>query len=225
MLAKAFRGELVAQDPQDEPASVLLQRIAAAQAAKAQTLRGRPRAKKKDTQPLPLVAQPNWAALPDGAWAAPTDPEGHAAVVLLAAVLKTWGRPMPQMQARLATLMCQQPRLFTAALPADQAVQWCRLVGAAAEPLPAQVASFQPATNSQWRRALAGMRARGDLVESGSGPQETWVLGPGAAQIETAGWPDGRAGWIVAHLQSYGVEAILPVLELAAREFVNVKAA
>lgn len=225
VLAKAFRGELVAQDPQDEPASVLLQRIAAAQPAKVQTLRGRPRARKNDPQPLPLVTQPNWAALPDGEWAAPADPEGHASAVLLAAVLKAWDRPMPQMQARLATLMCQQPRLFTAVLPADQGVQWCRLVGAAAEPLPAHVASFQPATNSQWRRALAGMRARGDLVESGSGPQETWALGPGAVQIETAGWPDGRAGWVVAHLQSCGVGAILPALEPAAREFVNVKAA
>ncbi len=33
LLAKAFRGELVPQDPQDEPASVLLQKIKAAQAS------------------------------------------------------------------------------------------------------------------------------------------------------------------------------------------------
>ena len=43
VLAKAFRGELVAQDPQDEPASVLLQRIAATAAppAKTKTVRRR----------------------------------------------------------------------------------------------------------------------------------------------------------------------------------------
>ena len=35
ILAKAFRGELVPQDPNDEPASVLLKRIRAARAAKA----------------------------------------------------------------------------------------------------------------------------------------------------------------------------------------------
>jgi type I restriction enzyme S subunit len=33
ILAKAFRGELVPQDPNDEPASVLLQRIRASRAA------------------------------------------------------------------------------------------------------------------------------------------------------------------------------------------------
>ncbi len=33
LLAKAFRGELVEQDPEDEPASVLLERIKAARAA------------------------------------------------------------------------------------------------------------------------------------------------------------------------------------------------
>jgi type I restriction enzyme S subunit len=35
ILAKAFRGELVLQDPNDEPASVLLERIRASRAAQA----------------------------------------------------------------------------------------------------------------------------------------------------------------------------------------------
>jgi type I restriction enzyme S subunit len=41
ILAKAFRGELVPQDPNDEPASVLLQRIQAQRAAAPKTKRGR----------------------------------------------------------------------------------------------------------------------------------------------------------------------------------------
>lgn len=41
LLAKAFRGELVPQDPNDEPASVLLERIAAERAATAAQLRPR----------------------------------------------------------------------------------------------------------------------------------------------------------------------------------------
>jgi type I restriction enzyme, S subunit len=41
ILAKAFRGELVPQDPNDEPASVLLERIRAQRAAVPQTKRGR----------------------------------------------------------------------------------------------------------------------------------------------------------------------------------------
>jgi type I restriction enzyme S subunit len=38
-LAKAFRGELVPQDPNDEPASVLLERICAARAEQAKNTR------------------------------------------------------------------------------------------------------------------------------------------------------------------------------------------
>ena len=41
ILAKAFRGELVPQDPSDEPASVLLERIQAQRAATPKTKRGR----------------------------------------------------------------------------------------------------------------------------------------------------------------------------------------
>ncbi|AZK89493.1 type I restriction-modification protein subunit S [Xanthomonas oryzae pv. oryzae] len=41
LLAKAFRGELVPQDPSDEPASVLLERIRAQRAATPKPKRGR----------------------------------------------------------------------------------------------------------------------------------------------------------------------------------------
>lgn len=41
ILAKAFRGELVPQDPADEPASVLLDRIRAERAAAPKPKRGR----------------------------------------------------------------------------------------------------------------------------------------------------------------------------------------
>ena len=43
ILAAAFRGELVAQDPTDEPAAVLLERIRAERATAGQTKRGRAR--------------------------------------------------------------------------------------------------------------------------------------------------------------------------------------
>jgi type I restriction enzyme S subunit len=43
MLAKAFRGELVAQDPNDEPASVLLDRLKAERTAGAEKAQKRGR--------------------------------------------------------------------------------------------------------------------------------------------------------------------------------------
>ncbi|MDO8768422.1 MAG: restriction endonuclease subunit S [Burkholderiaceae bacterium] len=221
VLAKAFRGELVQQDPKDEPASVLLQRLVASQPVKSLTSRGRPRA-----QPAAPERKPtDWAALPNGAWAAPVDPNGQAAAVWLTAVLRAWGEPMPEREARLATLLCQQPRTFTAVLPAVQAQQWSRLVGEEARPLPAQVARFQSATNSHWGRAIKGMKARGDLIEAGSSHEVTWALGLGAASIETAGWPDGRASFVVAHLRAHGIASVLPSMEPAAQEFVDVRAA
>ena len=61
LLAKAFRGELVPQDPNDEPASELLERIRAARQAEAgagkPSRRGRPRAAANPDQ-LPLDAAP-----------------------------------------------------------------------------------------------------------------------------------------------------------------------
>ena len=226
VLAKAFRGELVQQDPQDEPAKVLLQRIAVAKPPKVVASRGRPRlGKTQRLLPQPIVMHADWAALPNGAWAAPSDFDEHATAALLVAVLRAWDQPILQAEARLTAVLCQQPRLLTAALPAHQTAHWRRLVGSGADPLPERVAIFQPAINSRWRKALAGMRARGDLVESGTGPQGTWALGAGTEHIETTGWPEGRAGWVVAYLRAHGVDAILPLLESEARDFVHARAA
>jgi type I restriction enzyme S subunit len=224
LLAKAFRGELVQQDPQDEPASVLLERIATTKPAKARTSRERPRIQKRPPA-IPELDPIDWASLPNGAWAAPADPDGQAAMVWLTAVLRAWGEPMPEREARLAVMLCQQPRLFAAVLPAAQATQWSRLVGDEARPLPTQVLPFQPAINGHWARAIKGMRARDDLVEADLGDGITWALGPSAASIETAGWPDGRAGFVVAYLRAHGIASVLPLLEPSVQEFVDARAA
>jgi type I restriction enzyme S subunit len=55
LLAKAFRGELVPQDPNDEPATALLERIRAQRAAAPKPKRGRYR--KAAIQELPMVAE------------------------------------------------------------------------------------------------------------------------------------------------------------------------
>ena len=224
LLAKAFRGELVQQDPRDEPASVLLERIAAAP-AKARTSRGRRRVQPERQSVIPELDPIDWASLPDGAWASPADPDGQATMVWLTAVLRAWRGPMLEREARLAALLCQQPRLFSTVLPAAEATQWSRLVGDEARPLSTQVRSFRPAINSHWGRAIKAMRARDDLLEAGLGDGITWALGAGAASIETAGWPDGRAGFVVAYLRAHGMTSVLPMLEPSAQEFVDARAA
>lgn len=225
LLAKAYRGELVQQDPQDEPVSVLLERIAAIPPTKTHTLRRLPRIKPERQLPLPELMPADWASF-DGAWAAQADPDGITTMVGIVAVLHAWGKPVPEREARLAALFCLQPRLFTAVLPVAEAKQWSRLIGDEAWPLPAQMLSFQPAINNHWGRAIKGMRARGDLVEAGTGNDITWALGAGAAaSIETAGWPDGRAGFVVAYLRAHGTDSVLPLLETPAQEFADARAA
>lgn len=224
-LAKAFRGELVQQDVNNEPASVLLERIANTPAPAVKTQRGRPRPQQPNESTTLAAMQLAWAALPADAWAASGQLDEHATAAQLIAALKAWGQPVPQDHARLAAVLCLQPRLFTAALPAQDAASWRRLVGTEAEPLPASVAALQPAVNTHWRRALAGLRARGDLVVSRASPQDTWALGPGADRVDTTGWPDGRAGWVAAYLRAHGVEALLPLLSPAAVDFVHARAA
>lgn len=56
LLAKAFRGELVPQDPSDEPASALLERIRAQRATTPKPARGR--RKREAAEALPKVAEP-----------------------------------------------------------------------------------------------------------------------------------------------------------------------
>lgn len=228
VLAKAFRGELVEQDSQDEPASVLLQRLAATTSAKAPSSRGRPRAQPQVPATLPAPQAPtpiDWHTLPNNDWAAPAAAQDQAITACLTAVLKAWGQPMPELEARLATLLCQQPRVLTTVLPAAQAKEWVRLVGDEAKPLPAQVARLQPVSNSPWGQAIKRMRARGDLVEAGSADGTIWSLGQGASAIITTGWPDGRAAFVVAYLRTRGVASILPALAPADQAFVHVRAA
>lgn len=228
VLSKAFRGELVQQDPQDEPASVLLERLATTPSAKAPNTRVRPRARPvvPTTSLVPQAPMAiDWRTLPNNEWAAPAAAQDHAITVCLAAVLRAWGQPMPELEARLATLLCHQPRVFTTLLPAAKAKEWARLVGDEAKPLPAKVARLQPMSNSPWGQAIKRMRARGDLVESGGGDDTTWSLGPGASAIDTAGWPDGRAAFVTAHLRAQGVASILPALDAVHQAFVHVRAA
>ena len=225
VLAKAFRGELVAQDPLDEPASAMLARLAKQPAVR----------KPPDGEQLPAVpkASPaqapsvDWNTLPDGAWAnlAPADAASQAVVqgVHLAAVLKAFGAPVPAMHVRLAALLSLQPRSLPATLDKALLRQWRRLVGAEADPLPATVVRLTPRTDASWRQAVASLRARGDLIENAQAG--TWAPGASLARSQTAGWPDGRARWLVHMLRKQDTARLLQAMVPVDQAFVHGQAA
>ncbi|MCU0835837.1 MAG: restriction endonuclease subunit S [Chromatiaceae bacterium] len=79
LLDKAFRGELVPQDPRDEPASVLLERIRAARAAApVKSRRGRTTRKAKMTKPTRESVKEIIARMPDDQFTF-DDLRGHVA--------------------------------------------------------------------------------------------------------------------------------------------------
>ncbi|HEY2560913.1 MAG TPA: hypothetical protein VGI48_14505, partial [Caldimonas sp.] len=51
LLAKAFRGELVSQDPKDEPATTLLERVASARQKQVPGLKSLPSSRRTDLKP------------------------------------------------------------------------------------------------------------------------------------------------------------------------------
>ena len=167
---------------------------------------------KPAVRPQPAVAPASvassLAAVAANAWTRPHTMERGEISTAILAVLKANGGPMDRRQARLASLLCLEPHLLAPMLDKAEKAQWTRVVGSDAEK--AASASID-ATVQEWGAALTGLRGRERVFEDLQ--QNTWALGTGTEGIDTSGWPEGRAGFVVNVLrrlqQSMRVDAII----------------
>jgi hypothetical protein len=135
---------------------------------------------------------PDLTAVAANHWARPHTLERGEIQASILAVLKAYGAPLDRRQARLAALLCLEPHLLAPQLDKAEKAHWARVVGTDAEK--AATASID-ATTQEWGAALTGLRGRERLIENLQ--QNTWASGTGIDAIDTRGWADGRAGFVV----------------------------
>jgi hypothetical protein len=160
--------------------------------------------------------------LPIGAWARATH-QPHDAGAALTAILKAINGPTPSRTVRLAAAMMLEPHLLTSLLPEAQAREWRRLVGQEAEPRTGNVVGFSARTNRGWGTAVSNHRGNGRLAENLSAG--TWARGLGLDAFDTAGWPDGRAGFVLEALDSLDLDATVTVMPDEVRDWITHAAA
>ncbi len=151
----------------------------------------------------PIIQKPALAMLPDGAWTRAAQQLNDAGAALTA-ILKAINPSMPSRTIRVAAAMVLEPHLLTSLLPAAQAREWRRLVGQEAEPRSGNVVGFAARTNQGWGIAVSNHRGNGRLIEDLSAG--TWAPGPGLNAFDTAGWPDGRAGFVLYALRQLDLD-------------------
>jgi hypothetical protein len=154
--------------------------------------------------PLAAPAALDPASLPDGAWAASSN-SSDAALAQLAALIKALPSPAPIPRVRLAALYALEPRYLTRRLSGSDRTTWLRLVGSAAQvPQGANVAAFAPRIDANWQSALTQLRGMSAITEDIS--VQTWAAGSRIHDFHTAGWPDGRAAFVLRVLGSIAFE-------------------
>ncbi|MDX0973235.1 N-6 DNA methylase [Sinorhizobium medicae] len=161
--------------------------------------------------------------LRDGAWARPLPAGPGDAGAMLAAILKAMNGPLPARQVRLAAILGLEPRLLLPHLDASQKVEWQRLVGAEAAQLTGNATSFAPRVDRNWGAAVIAHRGNGRLVEDLT--VGSWAPGPGLNLIDTAGWPDGRAGLVMGVLAQISTDTVVSAMPEEIRGWVDAAAA
>lgn len=161
--------------------------------------------------------------LADGAWARPrTDQRGETGAVLVA-LLKALSAPTPSRNVRLASILALEPRLLLAHLDQEQSAELKRLIGDEAEPLPQGAIQFVTPQDQHWGAAVRGLRTSGALLEDFK--EGTWAPGQGLEKIETVGWPDARAAFVLDILRKAGADAIAKALPAEAWRWLDAEAA
>jgi hypothetical protein len=170
--------------------------------------------------PVRAAKPPKVAVLPDAAWQRPRTDHAAEIGVVLAALLKAFGRPTPVDHVRLAAVLALHPALALASVKGKEAAEWRRLVGEEAEPLPPGVAVIASRTDREWGEAVRHLRGTRLLVEDARA--QTWAPGAGlAAAIDTDGWADGRARWVVEMIERRGAEDVLQTQRPEIRRWVS----
>lgn len=146
-----------------------------------------------------VLAAESLATLSERIWERAAQQPNDAGAALTA-ILKAIKGPTPSLTIRLAAAMMLEPHLLSTLLPEAQAREWQRLVGPEAEPRTGNIVSFAARANQGWGTAVSNHRGNGRLIEDIS--SGTWAAGPGLDVFETAGWPDGRAGFVLEALDS-----------------------
>lgn len=178
---------------------------------------------KPAARPRPAIAPaaavvPNLGAVAANAWTRPHTMERGEIQAAILAVLKANSSPMDRRQARLASLLCLEPQFLASMLDKTEQAQWVRVVGGDAKKA---ASAAIDATTQEWGAALTGLRGRERLLEDLQ--QNTWALGTGTEAIDTSGWPEGRAGFVMNVLRrlqsSTQVDAIIVKLPTTVQQW------
>jgi hypothetical protein len=187
------------------------------------------RLERKDLAAPPMVPQlvsppvQSINLLPAGAWARPMEDERAESGAVLGAILKAMAAAMPARQVRLAATLALQPRLLHPFLTANEATTWRRLIGPEANMLPQGTSTLIPRVDGAWGAAVRTLRTNGSLVEETR--TAMWTRGANLGALETAGWPDGRARFVLTVLERQATEAIVRELPASFREWIDAQAA
>jgi hypothetical protein len=165
----------------------------------------------------PTAQKPSLANLLDGAWIRAAQQPNDAGAALTA-ILKAIAGPTPSRTIRLAAAMMLEPHLLTSLLPDARAREWRRLVGRESEPRTGNVVGFAARTNQGWGTAVSNHRGNGRLIEDLSAG--TWAPGPGLDAVDTAGWPDGRAGFVLEALAALDLNATVTSMPDEVRDWI-----